>query len=432
MDADVIVLGAGAAGLAAARDLQRAGKRVLVLEARGRIGGRIFTSRSAPEAGPIELGAEFVHGKPREIFEIIESAKLRVTEVADRRLLSENGQLRLLDDFWKIIETVDRQIDPARDLAYEEFLRGAKASSFEKRIARSYVEGFDAARADVIGSAGVALEAEASEKVEGDKLFRVAEGYDRVMEELARELPAGCIKLGCVVEAVNWGKGCVELIGNREGKPFHFRARRGVITLPLGVLRATVEREEGVRFEPVLAPKQEAIKRLEMGQVVRISLQFREPFWRKREVIGDCGDFGFTLCLEAEFPTWWTQQPQGENVLVGWAGGPAAERLRGRTRDELRAAALRSLGQTFGLEPGAIEQGLVRLEWHDWSQDPFSRGAYSYPAVGGIEAARELAKPLEETLFFAGEATDAKGFHGTVHGAIESGYRAAREILAAH
>ena len=119
------------------------------------------------------------------------------------------------------------------------------------------------------------------------------------------------------------------------------------------------------------------------------------------------------------------------NLLTGWAAGTAAEKLLGRTPDELRAVAINSISETFGAPTAQIESQFVEMHFHDWSADPFSRGAYSYPAVGGIEAAQRLAEPLEETLFFAGEATDFQGYSGTVHGAIESGHRAAREILTA-
>src|SRR4051794_5947897 len=143
---DVIIIGAGIAGLAAARDLVRAGRNVVVLEARDRIGGRILTRH---DGDTVELGAEFVHGKPPAIFEIAKAAGLRAVEGTDRRLLAENGTLRPLDDFWDIIEEVDSQIDEDAQITYAEFLRNAKASPFKKTIAKSYVEGFNASRADL-------------------------------------------------------------------------------------------------------------------------------------------------------------------------------------------------------------------------------------------------------------------------------------------
>jgi monoamine oxidase len=116
--------------------------------------------------------------------------------------------------------------------------------------------------------------------------------------------------------------------------------------------------------------------------------------------------------------------------LIAWAGGPSAERLL-RLGDEARIErALESLAGALGIAVQIPRRQLVGWRWHDWSRDPFARGAYSYPLVGGARAARALAKPLGRTLFFAGEATCPPPSNGTVEGAIESGERAAKEILA--
>jgi monoamine oxidase len=406
---DVIIIGAGIAGLAAARDLVRAGRNVVVLEARDRIGGRILTRH---DGDTVELGAEFVHGKPPAIFEIAKAAGLRAVEGTDRRLLAENGTLRPLDDFWDIIEEVDSQIDEDAQITYAEFLRNAKASPFKKTIAKSYVEGFNASRADLISAAAVALEDSASENLEGDKQFRLVDGYDALVRKFARELPNDCIRLNHTVREVHWREGRVDVDAE-------FRAEQCIVTLPLGILRGS-----SVHFDPPLTTKRDAIAHLEVGHVVKLMLQFRERFWETHS------PFGFALNLEADFPTWWTQEPTTANSLTGWAGGPAAEKLSGRTPDELREIALRSIAQTFNLSPGKLRDLFVRDYFHDWTNDPFARGAYSYPKVGGIEAARALAQPTGDTLFFAGEATDSRGFNGTVHGAIESGLRAAREAIA--
>ena len=145
---DVIIIGGGAAGLAAARHLIRAGASVILLEARDRLGGRILTHREPDTDVPVELGAEFVHGKPAALCDLIGRAGLRLVESTDRRLIWQNGALKPLDDFWEIIEVVDSQIPSGKEMTYQTFLESAKASPFQKRIAQSYVEGFNAAHAD--------------------------------------------------------------------------------------------------------------------------------------------------------------------------------------------------------------------------------------------------------------------------------------------
>jgi monoamine oxidase len=166
-----------------------------------------------------------------------------------------------------------------------------------------------------------------------------------------------------------------------------------------------------------------------MGHVYKIVMRFREPFWENRQIVGSYGDFSFALCLDAAFPTWWTQQPLQESVLTGWAGGPHAEVLQGCTRETILEKAIESLSQTFHLTENELRAQFLDWNLHDWNADVFARGAYSYPRLGGIDAARCLAEPVDSTLFFAGEATDWRGYSGTVHGALESGVRACREIL---
>ena len=428
-DADVIIIGAGASGLAAARELHRAGARVLVLEARDRIGGRILTRHVDGCALPIELGAEFVHGRPPAIFRMVEQRGLRVMEMADRLLLSRQGTLKPLDDFLEIVTRIDEQIDPQAGVTYEQFLGLARASAFQKLIAKSYVEGLNAARADIISASAIALAHRAAEKIEGEKQFRVISGYGAFIDEVAKDVPPDCIRLEHVVRAVRWTRRKVELscfCGDVEKR---LRSAFAVVTLPLGLLRCATDERGGIVFDPSLTMKTTSLARLEVGQVVKVIMRFRERFWEDARIVGDCALFGFTLCLEALFPTWWTT-PMTTNFLIGWAGGPAAEKLHAFSPDEVRIAAINSLSTTFHIPSARIEALFEDVYFHDWGSDPFARGAYSYPAIGGIEAARTLAEPIEETLFFAGEATDFRGHSGTVHGALESGFRVAREIIA--
>jgi monoamine oxidase len=429
-DADVIVIGAGAAGLAAARELHRAGVKVLVIEARDRIGGRILTHHDDVGELPIELGAEFVHGRPPAIFELIEAAGLPAIEVSGRRLFSEGGALRPFDEFEEIVAKVNEQIDPRADISYQQFLKSAKAPAFHKRIAKSYVEGFNAAKAELISAASIVVADRAAKRIDGRKQFRLPSGYDRVIRELARVLPEGCLRLGQVVREVKWKRRKVEVRCVCGGDAVRLYAGYLVTTLPLALLRIYPDERGGVYFDPPLAAKADALARLEVGQVMKVMVRFRERFWEDPRIVGESGPLSFALCFDAAFPTWWTSQPPLENVLVGWASGPAAERHLGRTPAEIRTAAINSLSTTFGIPVAEIASQLMAIRFHDWSADPFARGAYSYPGVGDLKAPQKFAEPLDGTLFFAGEATDFEGANGTVHGAIGSGYRAARELLA--
>src|ERR1700730_15916463 len=147
---DVLIIGVGAAGLIAWRELHSVGLHVVVLEARDRIGGRILTDHST--STPIELGAEFVHGKPKAVWPILERANLEIVESSDSRVFLDQGRLCHFEEYWKIIQAVNGQIEPTRDIAYEAFLEKVETSALAKRITKSYVEGFNAARAELIGT----------------------------------------------------------------------------------------------------------------------------------------------------------------------------------------------------------------------------------------------------------------------------------------
>jgi monoamine oxidase len=165
---------------------------------------------------------------------------------------------------------------------------------------------------------------------------------------------------------------------------------------------------------------------LEMGPVVRVSLCFATKFWQDEP---EMADVSFLFTDDPEFPTWWTSNPLQYPILTGWVAGSNASVHTGRSQDAIIQSAVRTLARILEFDEGKLRQKLMGTYAHDWLQDPFSRGAYSYASVGGIDAARALAAPVAETLYFAGEAANFDGYNGTVHGAIASGDRAARELL---
>jgi monoamine oxidase len=163
--------------------------------------------------------------------------------------------------------------------------------------------------------------------------------------------------------------------------------------------------------------------------VIKVVLRFRSAFWEEIARGRYC-DAAFFHSYRAPFPTFWTALPVRVPVLVGWAGGPKAARLSGKSPPAIVRAALSSLGLIFG-EATQPEKSLVGAQVHDWQRDPYSRSAYSFVRVGGSQARRDLAAPMEQTLYFAGEATDYEGEAATVAGALHSGIRAAREVMKA-
>src|SRR5436309_5141608 len=200
--ARVIVVGAGASGLAAARELCAAGLGVLVLEARGRAGGRVHTLHDPASPLPVELGAEFVHGRPREVWAIIERAGLDAREASERHWYVRGGELTKSGEFWRKLKKVfARMKEEKRDRPFAEFLSECCDDETAREAATLYVQGFHAARADRVGTLGLVKAEEASGGVGGDHSFRVAGGYSRVAEWLVAEACAlgGRVRLNAVV-----------------------------------------------------------------------------------------------------------------------------------------------------------------------------------------------------------------------------------------
>jgi len=440
----VVILGAGVAGLAAARALLDAGRRVVVLEARDRVGGRVLTRRDPRLAVPIELGAEFVHGTPPELWEVLEAARLRVVDAAEEHVALDGGRLIERGDFSGAVgEVLGALPDEERrpDRSFADFLAerfGDPAHADARRLAASYVEGFHAAPAADVGTHGLA-------KAEGaasgnDQAFRVVDGYDRVVAWLHDGAgPPPDVRLRTVAHRVRWAAGRVRVEAHQSVgvDDLQFDAAACIVTLPAGVLAAAPGSEGSVAFEPRLEDRLEALGGIGRGDVTRVVLHFRRRFWEDRRSVPaldagvDAQQLSFVHAPDRAVPVWWTLRALRAPVLVAWVGGPRGRALAALDHAGLEAACVASLGETLGIDAAAVRAELVASHHHDWTDDPFARGAYSYARVGGAGAAGRLAAPLGDTLFFAGEATAGGGSTGTVHGALASGQRAAREALAA-
>jgi monoamine oxidase len=298
-------------------------------------------------------------------------------------------------------------------------------------MATRHVEGFHAANIERIGIHGLVKANEAADSIEGNKSFRFQNGYGSLVQALGAEAESygAMFQLNTTVTAIHWQG--IQLEVRTSGADV-YEASAVLITLPLGILQARRE-DGGIHFVPELpAAKQSAIEQLAVGNVIRINLMFRARFWEDAKVWDEHGsavsfrNAGFFHCPDAAIPTWWTQMPLRAPLLVGWAGGPAADRLR--SEGALVDRAITSLSLILNCSSAEIHNQLEASYVHDWHDDPFSRGAYSYVPVNGLAAQQVLSQPLDNKLFFAGEATCA-GHVGTVHGAIQSGHRAAREVM---
>jgi monoamine oxidase len=409
--------------------------RVLVLEARDRIGGRVYTQRDARSILPIELGAEFLHGDAPEVREIADAAGLTEVEISGVRWTAAHGRFTRTDDYWTRLDRVLGQADPKRepDRPLSALLAerpGGHRFAEDRTLAREFVEGFHAAEVDRISERAIAEGGNPAAEPESQRMARIITGYDAVPNWLASPVAAR-IHLGSVARAVEWSPGRVTVHtgGAREGV---VRARAAVVTVPVSLLHAGTRGRGAIRFTPEVDAIREAAAGVAMGQVQRVGVLLDSPLVellsdrRRREL----QDATFFMARRVDVPVWWTSFPVRSGLVVGWSGGPAAIALA-RAPREIAPRAIASLADTMGLDRRTLRRHVVATFHHDWCADPFARGAYSYALVGGSNAAATLSRPVRHTLFFAGEATDAEGRTGTVHGAIATGHRAAAQVTRA-
>jgi monoamine oxidase len=433
---DYAIIGAGASGLAAARALSGAGKRICILEARDRIGGRVLSLELPDLPVPIELGAEFIHGEAEATFRIIDAAGLGVCEIPDEHWWSRSGRWTRIDDYQGQIARVRARIGGrTRDLSFDAFLRSRRAlPSRLRELAYTYVEGYHAAHADRMSALALRT-ADGEQEDSATRQFRLTGRQDALLAWLRAGLDPDetTLRLGTIVTSVEWSRGRVTLHTSAGDR---VRASALIVTIPIGVWKAPEGEEGAIRFDPPLSEKTGALEKIASGHVVKLTLRFRERFWNdafiasRLEGRSSSRALNFIHTSETRIPTWWTTAPLRSPILIGWAGGHAADSMLAEGEGSWKNRALESLSATFGVPRRRLESLLAGIHAHNWQSDPFSRCAYSYATVGGRNAHALLARPIRNTLFFAGEATSGDET-GTVSGALSSGVRAAREVLRA-
>lgn len=424
VNTDVAIIGAGFAGLAAARILAEQGLRVVVIEARERVGGRAHTIH--PEASlPAELGPEYVHGEPPVTIDLLHEAGLSREPIKDVHHGNRGGRIVEEPDVWARFGKFLAHAPPAsRDESARDYLLRRRPSERDAYLFTTLIEGYYGAPIGDISIASIAADAGGAGD-DGNPMSRVRGGYSGLALFLRDKcLAAGAeIRYGHVVRTVDWSAARVRIDYQVGDLVASVVAKRAIVTVPLGVLIRSGD--DGVRFQPALGEHGRAMSRLGMGQVVKVVTCFAEPVWEDyspaalRFVHANPG---------ATFPVYWLRSRGDAHQMSAWVGGPAAEQLAGCHDDELLERALRDFAATVGMPMPVLESAVDHHHFHDYAADPFSRGAYSYTRVGGGNAAAQLATPLGDVLYFAGEATEYD-YEGSVAGALISGQRAAHQIV---
>jgi monoamine oxidase len=426
--AEVIVIGAGAAGLAAAKAIQAEGKKVIVLEARNRLGGRVWSNRIWPDV-TLDMGASWIHGidgnpltvlaKSYQLKTVPTDADALALHNTDGKLLSDNEMVEIEALFEKVAKQLDtlRQQYEAEDkddislqAALDIVLPKMKLSPTEL-IQLNYAVNATIEHeyaADVAKLSLYYWDADDSDFSGGDVLF--PNGYDQIFQNLAAELD---VRLEHIVSEITYNDAGVK-VTTSQGE---FTAEQAVITLPVGVLKKGT-----VKFSPPLPEaKQTAINHLGMGVLNKVYLRFTEIFWEE-----EADWLGYISANKGEWSEFVNiakavQQP----ILLCFNAGEYGAKIEAFSDEQIVAAAMQTLRTMYGAQIPDPTAWLITR----WISDPFADGSYSYRAVDATSDDHDaLAAPVANRLFFAGEAT-SRDNSATVHGAYLSGLQAAKQLL---
>lgn len=418
----ILVSGAGLAGLAAAKELKRAGHQVVVLEARDRIGGRIWTSNKWPDL-PLDLGATWIHGvtgNPIAGLADQLGARRLATSYERTVIYNTNGQLlseaeeAQLERVWKQMvdklrkaqgSDADTSVRQAVALLEKNFANDPAALRFLNFCVSGNIEQEYAGSASRLSSHWY----DSAKEFNGDDVL-FAQGFKVIAEYLAQGVD---VKLSQVVKEIRWQESELRVRTTAN----EFVADRVVITLPLGVLQ-----HNDVRFVPDLPEeKRNAISKLGMGVLNKCYLRFAQAFWPH-----DMDWLEYVSAQHGEWTEWVSFQRAVQlPILLGFNAADRGREIEAWSDGQIVASAMETLKTIFGANiPHPIDYQITR-----WASDPFARGSYSYNAIGSTPKMRDaLAKPLNGKLFFAGEATN-RDYFGTAHGAYLSGLRVAKDVL---
>ena len=418
--AHIAVVGAGAAGLMAACELARAGRQVTILEARDRLGGRIYPLPEAAFGYAAEGGAEFVHGAAPVTRQIMREAGLSLAPRRGTRWSARSGALRPDDSPLPHADRFYRAlIEAAEDMPIAAFLETHFADPRYDALRRSVirtVEGYDAA--DPRRFSTFALREEWMARDDGEH-GRLRDGYGALIAFLAAECRrhGAVIRLGACVTAIDAEPGRI-VARCHDGAAIAVDAL--ILTVPPPLLSE-------IALPASARERAQAAADIGFGNVVKILLRFATPLWIDSGG-RDLADLSFLLS-NARVPTWWTQYPVPHPVLTGWFAGPKADTVASLGENDLVAMGLASLAEIFDLPAEHLRKNLVAARAVNWGNDPFARGAYSYATPRTRAALAVLQRAEGDAIFFSGEALYAGPDMGTVEAALASGRETARTIL---
>ncbi len=429
MALSIIIIGAGASGLMAARRLSAAGHSVTILEAGAEPGGRILSlpAGSAGFSTVVEGGAEFIHGElplslqlAREAGVVLHPVRGQMVRLQRGKSLKNSGGNEFMGKDWDLLLEKMEQLqtdEPIADFMASHF-SDDRYSALRDSV-RRFAEGYDLA--DVHRVSTRALYNEWAREGD-DEEYRPEGGYRRLVDFLVAE----CLRSGCVfnfstkVAEVRWQQGRVEAVTAGGAV---FVAEQMMITVSLGVLQA----EPAIlTFSPAIPEQLAAARQLGYGSVIKILMEFKKAFWKKEKKDNQT----LFIISDEPVPTWWTQPENDSCLLTGWLAGQLMYNFQLLSQAERIESCLQSLAAVFSLDKEELRQSLSAILVLDWSKAPYILGGYSYDTVGAENARSLLSQAVEGTLWFAGEALYEGVAPGTIEAAFTSGQETADKIIA--
>ncbi len=388
---DVIIIGAGAAGLMAAVELCEQGKKIAVIEARNRAGGRIDTITDERFEQAIELGAEFIHGNLPITKELLQKGGIKWRPTAGEFWTKEEKGWTQDDEPSEDVALQKAFNSLAHDLPVAEFLNTYLNNQSETAASlKGYVEGYNAA--DITTASTFALQHDL--KSGDEEQYRPEGGYKQLVEYLLNKLIEQGVTVfyASPIKEIKWQKNAVTVISKTKT----WTAGKVIITVPVSVLK-----KEIIRLSPAIPEVEKAIANIGFGNVIKIIFSFSERFWENKNYTGgvDLRGAGF-IFSNAKVPTWWTQLPAKIPVLTGWLAGPKADAVKEATDEEIKNLALQSLSQIFTIDISTLQQLIKGWKVANWANDPFSYGGYSFKTVNDDEHKNSLKQSIENTVFF--------------------------------
>jgi len=415
MKYDFIIIGAGTTGLLAMRDLAKAGYHVCMLEATEISGGRISTIKGDFE-NYAEAGAEFIHGKLPLTFQLLKEAGLSYEAVEGKMIGVRQGQWQSdehydhWDEFMQHLRKLKTDVTILQFL--EENFSNPEYIHLRQAVQR-FSEGFDLADISKASILSIKKEWEDIDKTQ----FRIKGGYIQLIDHLVNS----CRQLNTEF----YFNTCVNKIDHEEGNVTvyttdnkKFQANKLIITVSAGVLQSGT-----IQFKPPLTHHAVAIQGLGFGTVIKFLLEFKTNFWEEFD-----DETGFLLTDE-EIPTWWSQLPAKSNLLTGWLGGPNATKKIFEPDSSLLQTALLSLSSIFRIPPAMLQEELTNYKIINWLNQPYIKGGYSYNTLHSKKAKEILSSPVNNTIYFAGEAISRSESQGTVESALQSGHDTAKMLI---